>query len=262
MAEKRPFLEDGSQFGVSRTSFRRMRKDEKRELMIQWFRQHFEDPAERTSYVTAEGGYLWNHGGPHDTREQLCDMFGDIVSEKLIEEVAEELEASGISDWAPTGDDYQDDDPPMRAPHSLEDFSDEASQTYGSPADRDVRKRVLTAIDELQKALENPQPIGIGHNRPPGAIENEQSNELRLATVELKLEFNKPSPSIPAVKGWGKTIWNASLASGVAIGVGVLSGIGKKVGEHLGDPVIQYAHNLYIHIFHWLQIAAQFLNSI
>ena len=106
MAEKRPFLEDGSQFGVSRTQFRRMRKAEKRELMVQWFHRNFEDPAERTSYVTAEGGYLWNHGGPHDAREQLFDMFGSMVSEKLIEEVAEEVEADGITDWASARDDH------------------------------------------------------------------------------------------------------------------------------------------------------------
>ena len=79
MIEKRPFLEDGSQFGISGSSFRRMRKAEKRELMVQWFHQNYEDPAENTSYITAEGGYQWNHGGPHDTREVLADKFGDIV---------------------------------------------------------------------------------------------------------------------------------------------------------------------------------------
>jgi hypothetical protein len=83
MKEKPPFLEDGSQFGVSRSSFRRMRKAEKRELMIQWFHQNFEDPAQHTSYISAEGGYLWNHGGPYDAKEQLFYQFGDIVSEAL-----------------------------------------------------------------------------------------------------------------------------------------------------------------------------------
>jgi hypothetical protein len=57
MAENCRFLEDGSQFGISRTQFRRMRKAEKLELMVQWFHQNFEDPAERPSYVSAEGGY-------------------------------------------------------------------------------------------------------------------------------------------------------------------------------------------------------------
>jgi hypothetical protein len=36
-----------------------MRKAEKRELMIEWFHQNFEDPAERTPYESREGGYQW-----------------------------------------------------------------------------------------------------------------------------------------------------------------------------------------------------------
>ena len=80
MKEPRPFLEDGSQFGVSRTAFRCMRKAEKRKLMMQWFHQNYEDPAENTSYVSAEGGYLWNHGGPYDARDELDAMFGGLVS--------------------------------------------------------------------------------------------------------------------------------------------------------------------------------------
>ena len=59
MREPRPFLEDGSQFGVSRTAFRRMRKAEKLELMIGWFHLNFEDPAQSTPYESAEGGYQW-----------------------------------------------------------------------------------------------------------------------------------------------------------------------------------------------------------
>ena len=68
----RPFIEDGSQFGVSRSSFRRASKARKRELMIEWFNQNFEDPAERTPYESAEGGYQWIWGGPYDARENSC----------------------------------------------------------------------------------------------------------------------------------------------------------------------------------------------
>lgn len=70
-SRQRPFLDDGSQFGISRTQFRSMRKAEKRELMVQRFHQNFEDPAERTSYVTAEGGYRSSF-----TREAPVSMGG------------------------------------------------------------------------------------------------------------------------------------------------------------------------------------------
>ncbi len=101
MANKPPFLEDGSQHGVSRTQFRHMRKAEKREAMIDWFHANFEDPAENTSYSTGEGGYLWNYGGPHDASEELYEKFDGIASQALIEEVILEVQRDGILEWAP-----------------------------------------------------------------------------------------------------------------------------------------------------------------
>jgi hypothetical protein len=258
---KRPFLEDGSQFGISRTDSRRMRKEQKREAMVEWFHQNFEDPAQRTSYVSAEGGYLWNHGGPYDASEQLYDMFGDLVSEKLIEEVVEEVEADGLSEWAPVNDPYQDDDErELHALETLDDFSDERSPTYGSPADLAARERVRNVLDELQKALDQSPPIGIGHNKPPESIDNEQIKEVRVATIQLTIQFKSPEPSIPEVKSWGKTIWKVLAAGGAAIGLGMLSGVGKKIGEdHLANPVIHLMQVAYNEIFHWLQIVAHLL---
>ncbi len=258
---KRPFLEDGSQFAVSRTVFRKMRKAEKHDLMVGWFHQNYEDPAQRTMYITAEGGYMWNHGGPHDAKEELYDKFGDLVSEKLIEEVAEDVEASGIAEWAPVHDPYQDDDQrELEAPETLDDFGDERSPTYGSPADIAARERLLAVLDELQKALDKPAPIGIGHNHPPEGIEPEQLKEVRLVTIELKIEFAKPEPSIPEVKQSGSKLWKVLVACGAAVGLGMLSGIGKKIGEaHLADPVIHLMQTAYNEIFRWLQIAAHLL---
>lgn len=135
--------------------------------MVSWFHEHFEDPAQRTSYVSAEGGYLWNYGGPYDAREELYSQFGDIVTEKLIEEVAEEVEADGITDWAPTpsDDDYDDVEPPDEPP-SLEIFSGERGPRYGSAADHHARERARTSLKRLQDALDAAKPVGIGHNQP------------------------------------------------------------------------------------------------
>ena len=96
--EEPPFLEDGSQFGVSKEAFRRMKNADKKELMLSWFFQNFEDPAERTPYESAEGGYQWIWGGPYDAREQLDSMFGELVSESLIEQVVELIERNG-TEW-------------------------------------------------------------------------------------------------------------------------------------------------------------------
>ncbi|MET3972872.1 hypothetical protein ABIB94_007871 [Bradyrhizobium sp. JR7.2] len=53
--------------GITRTQFRRMRKDQKREVMIQWFSANYEDPAVSTPYESAEGGYQYIWGGPYET---------------------------------------------------------------------------------------------------------------------------------------------------------------------------------------------------
>jgi hypothetical protein len=38
---ERPFMEDGSQFGISQATFAEMEPADQRELMIQWFFQKF-----------------------------------------------------------------------------------------------------------------------------------------------------------------------------------------------------------------------------
>lgn len=83
--------------------------DGKRELMEYWFRFNYEDPAERTPYESAEGGYIWIWGGPYKTREVLDEEFAGKVDDELIEELANELD-NECFEWAPTPQpgDYDD----------------------------------------------------------------------------------------------------------------------------------------------------------
>jgi hypothetical protein len=265
MAEKHPFLEDGSQFGISRTAFRRMRKDEKRELMIQWFHQNYEDPAERTSYVSAEGGYLWNHGGPHDATEQLYDMFGQIVSEKLIEEVAEEVEADGITDWAPVHDEYQDDDELLSDSPALDEFSDKPTDQYGSALDLEAREHARVVLQDLLAILNEPKPAGIGHNNPPDEIEEfETAEELRTDVVALHAEFGKKKPSISLVKKLGTTLRHAAIASvkwaghkiDLAFDTAIKAGI-PAAGLVLSAKYSEQLHKALDTVITWLEIVAQ-----
>lgn len=59
--------------------FRRLSSDQKIEAMVEWFGENFEDPAERISYDSGEGGYQWAGYGPHDANESLQDEFGGLV---------------------------------------------------------------------------------------------------------------------------------------------------------------------------------------
>lgn len=78
-------------------------------VMETWFQQHFEDPAERTPYESAEGGYLWIWGGPYDAREELEGEFSGVVPDDVIDELADKLEGE-CREWAPTpsAEDYYD----------------------------------------------------------------------------------------------------------------------------------------------------------
>lgn len=92
---------------ISKDSFRNADPEIQRDVMETWFRKNFEDPAERTPYESAEGGYIWIWGGPYDAREELQSEFSNIVPEELIEELADELE-SECPEWeaTPSPDDY------------------------------------------------------------------------------------------------------------------------------------------------------------
>ena len=272
MAEPRPFLEDYSQFGVSRTAFRRMRKAQKLEMMIEWFHQNYEDLAESTPYESAEGGYIWIWGGPYDARDELYNKFGDIVSENLIEEAVKHVERHGVVDWAPVhrSDDYEDAEP-ADEPTPLDIFLDERGPRYGTPEDYEARTRARAALDQLQQALDKPRPIGIGHNRPP--VEEEEPDEikeLRAALPELSAELAKATPSISLVKQWAIPLRNAVIvsskwawkkidkgldaavaAAGSAAGAGGIAWI----GAHYSDSL----HNAFEAVVNWLEIAAKTL---
>jgi hypothetical protein len=76
------------------------RKDREAQLdvMRTWFYENYEDPAENTPY---EGGYVYIYGGPFDARQELNSEFGGIISDEIIEELADEL--SDISyEWTST----------------------------------------------------------------------------------------------------------------------------------------------------------------
>ena len=87
----------------------RLSEEEQLQVMEAWFRTGYEDPAERTPYESAEGGYIWIWGGPYDADEVLCEQFGDIVSQDLLQTLAEDLD-SECSLWAPTERPGDDDD--------------------------------------------------------------------------------------------------------------------------------------------------------
>jgi hypothetical protein len=240
-----------------------MRRAEKLELMIGWFGENFEDPAHRTPYETREGGYQWIWGGPHDAREQLSDTFGNSVSETLIDEAVEEVEAEGITDWAPTPDreDYDEGESPDAPPLPLDTFLDEPGDAYGSAEELAARAAALVAVDQLRQALEKPVPIGIGHNHPPPDEEEpDEIRELHPAMVALGTELAKPQPAIQEVKKWSAPLRKALIATGTWFAKkldkaadAAMSAAGVAAVAYYSEPL----KNAFEAVIKWLALAAR-----
>lgn len=94
------YYENGSQFPMSQESLGDAGRDTQLEVMKDWFRGRFEDPAERTPYESAQGGYIWIWGGPYDAREELEAEFGGVIQDDAIDELVEDLEVE-CTEWAP-----------------------------------------------------------------------------------------------------------------------------------------------------------------
>jgi hypothetical protein len=125
------------------------------ELMTEWFRDNFEDPAHQTPWVEGEYWYIW--GGPHRVREELEDAFGDVASAELIEAAASEFEDM---EWAPAGCRMQPDDPENELVAAKQKLmagfinsEDDAATT--APFNKHAVALVLHELYQLQRRLDS-----------------------------------------------------------------------------------------------------------
>lgn len=95
---------------ISAHGLKRKSKEFQKEVMRKWFFEHYENPAERTPYESAEGGYQYIWGGPYDAYEELESEFGEIARGNAIKELGNEL-WSESPEWTNAYDesDYNDD---------------------------------------------------------------------------------------------------------------------------------------------------------
>jgi len=253
--------------GFTMSSFRRLKKTEKIEAMVEWFHGNFEDPAERTPYESAEGGYIWIWGGPYGAHEEIGNEFSDVADVDLIEAAVDVVQRDGLFEWAPREQpgDYDQDEP-------KEDDEFPVVATPNVP-ELEARVDVLAQIEALealiQPLLQEPtQPgvlPGIGHNQPPPrfaieeAVSRDEWRELQAAINDLRAEAAKPEPAVAAVEqsqgilvrtlyavgGWIRDRANAAIDAGTA----VLVGYGVADPQTLFTALSSAAHS----VATWLQ---------
>jgi hypothetical protein len=145
---------------------------------------------------------------------------------------------------------------------SLDGFSDEPSEGYGTPADHQAREKARAALEPLDGVLNAPRKIGIGHNRPPEGNEPEEIKNVRLAIPALKLELAKANPAIGVVKRWARPLRDALIAStkwaakkidkGVDAAMKVL---GAAFATWLLSEFVPAVHNAIGAVIEWLEIS-------
>jgi len=173
-------------------------KSEQIEAMIEWFHENYEDPAQETPYVSAEGGYQYIWGGPYEANEELFDAFGSAVEDETIIEAAERIESeSGIYDWAPSGRRIQPEGDDEFEPNDSVDEDGAVDKGLAGEFAPDIRPaedlswvpkgpelrlsadaaqaQVVKRLNELESGLEKLRQISgsaasIGHNNPPEPI--------------------------------------------------------------------------------------------
>lgn len=104
-----PFWNPNTSQPVTLDELKKADSEMQKDVMRFWFFSNYEDPAERTPYESAEGGYIYIWGGPYTAGYELSDTFGEDVSEKVIDDLVGELE-SQCYEWtnAFSEDDYDD----------------------------------------------------------------------------------------------------------------------------------------------------------
>lgn len=169
--------------GVTREDVQEMSREDQVRLMVDWFHAHFEDPAHRTPYESAEGGYQWIWGGPHSADEELQDEFSQIIDFEIIQEAVQEIESDGLYEWAPTvrpGDyDDRDDDDGVQSGAIVDGDDGEwppiIAENQPLPSESEARQQVvrrLDALEDLIRPLVSPHGM-MGHNQPPEPLEVE-----------------------------------------------------------------------------------------
>lgn len=74
-------------------------------MMVEWFYQNYEDPAERLPYETRAGGYQYIHGEPMFPEEALLEKFEGKYSDRVIKKAVAEIEDM---EWSPIPQDEEE----------------------------------------------------------------------------------------------------------------------------------------------------------
>jgi len=72
------------------------------EELVEWFLEHYEDPAHGVPHDSSEGGFQYIKGGPYDPLDELQDQFPD-VDEGVLDDAVRRITHEGGWEWVKRG---------------------------------------------------------------------------------------------------------------------------------------------------------------
>ena len=169
--------------------------------LVEWFYENYEDPAESVTYVSGEGGYQWQNGGPCDASDELQGKFPN-EHDDIIEAAVEEIESGGTYEWSPIQDVRDSDTKEMFPEHYLKDIDDKLN-TLIDNAPESTTDPVFALDDNNPLYIKEPpdnQPV----NNQDGLL-----NGLRTITDDLLESLagtNRYSHLIPIIEKYKEAI--------------------------------------------------------
>ncbi len=246
------------------------------EMLVEWFRQYHEDPANETPYNGREGGYLYIHGGPYSAEQELRDNFEDIVLEEVIMEAVTEIQEDGTWDWAPSSQhpakmasyeeamaerDQEEDE--LDFDDLREMASERTPSGIGTDEERSMRADILQKISAARSEMPRPPSHGgMGHNNPPEEFEL-HGQELENAAQSLEVIETELANDVPDVEIVAEQTSFLKTALGWAAGKldttidEFCKGFGKTLGVAAGGAALALPAGI-LGTAYWGKIAALF----
>lgn len=279
----RYYSDEDVDWGVTPSQLKRFGKKRQVPYLLNWFHQNFEDPAESTPYVSAEGGYQWIWGGPYNARDALYNEFGSGVSEEAVEEAVEEIESDGLYDWAPSSwrraDDFEE--PPddlVDEPEVIDLDEIEARlkagvrPDLGNDFELTQRRRALLEIDKLEMELpaQNPVHGGLGHNNPPPEyrLTEEDLALVKGEAASIRYELNQKTPDVSKVATSTrrmKKVVDWMLQKVDLAAEEFAKAFGRKAGELAPTAILGgllWCGGVFGHLWNVVVFAAQWLQTV
>lgn len=167
-------------------------QDDAANLVEAWFFQNFEDPARGMPRNGHDDGFYFTHGGPYSAADILSQVFQNRLSDSEINYLASQIERDNDA-WVPSSG--------RRLPPDDEAEWDRAEWDRNRWPDPVTAAHVdmLSRIEDVERtlAVADASDGGIGHNRPPGSIDEPALPPIDREEIGRALALLKSQPVQP-----------------------------------------------------------------